>query len=145
MKECTCSQNAIRMYQKKISGPIIDRIDLFVDVPPVEIEQLTSARSGELSSVVRARVMHARIRQRERLGTRGFFTNSEILPQDIETMCVLTVPARQLLETAAQKMDLSARSYSRILKVARTIADLDESETIDTHHIAESVQYRPAI
>lgn len=142
--ECVCSLSAVHSYQRKISGPILDRIDLFAHVPQVEISELfdTDARKAETSQDVRKRVIAARERQYKRFADAGILTNSEIPPQNIEEVCALSSDARTVLRQAAEQLNLSARSYSRVLKVSRTIADLDENEKISKEHIAESVQYR---
>jgi len=141
--ECTCSSGAIHSYQKKISGPILDRIDLFVDVPPVEYDELLGGAHSESSATVRDRIARARNVQRERLLGENLFMNSEMQQRHLETICPLDSGPASLLRSAAEKFGLSARSYSRIIKIARTIADLSESENITEAHIAESLQYRP--
>ncbi|MBI4252714.1 YifB family Mg chelatase-like AAA ATPase [Candidatus Uhrbacteria bacterium] len=141
-QECVCSAGAISMYQKRISGPILDRIDMFVDVPAVDIELLSSPGQGETSEIVRARIIKARTCQTARLAVHHLRTNNEIPAHFLETFCELKNEALAMMRTAAERLGLSARSYARTLKVARTIADLDESETIETGHIAESIQYR---
>lgn len=140
--ECVCSAGAIGIYQKKISGPILDRIDMFVDVPAVDIELLSSPGQGETSEQVRARIIKAHSRQIVRLAAYHLRTNSEIPAHSLEAFCELGREARAMMRAAAERLRLSARSYARTLKVARTIADLDESETIEGPHIAESIQYR---
>lgn len=140
---CICSPFAIQGYQKKISGPILDRIDAFVHVPPVEYDDLFGVAGEEPSAAVRLRVIRARDRQAQRFAISGVLTNSEIPPQHIETCCGVSDATRALLRSAVERLSLSARSYGRVLKVARTIADLDESDEIMPDHIAESIQYRP--
>lgn len=140
--ECICSAGAIGMYQKKISGPILDRIDMFVDVPAVDIELLSSPGQGETSEKVRARIMKAHSRQTARLAAHHLRANNEIPAYSLETLCELGHETRAMMRAAAERLQLSARSYARTLKVARTIADLDESEMIKSEHIAESIQYR---
>ncbi len=143
--ECVCSSGAIRTYQKKISGPILDRIDLFVDVPAVEYSDLLGRGEGESSAAVRARVGNARAIQSRRYEGSGTFVNSEITSQQLESICPLDDETRSFVRAAAERLRLSARSYTRILKVARTIADLDGCESIGQHHVAEALQYRPTI
>jgi magnesium chelatase family protein len=142
-KECTCSVSMVKSYQKKISGPLLDRIDIHVEVPRVPFEKLSSDRTGEPSAVVRARVEQARAIQRERFKDSAAQTNSDMGPADIRQSCPLDVTGANLLKAAMQQMQLSARAYHRILKLARTIADLAGSEEIQTPHIAEAIQYRP--
>jgi len=143
VRACVCSLGAIYSYQKKISGPILDRIDLFVDVPPVEYDHLFSSEQNERSATVRARVERARLLQRERFVGIHIFMNSEMDSHHIESMCPLDEKTRSFLRTAAQQLRLSARSYSRIVKLARSIADLGGNERIEKNHIAEALQYRP--
>ena len=139
---CTCAPNAITQYQKKISGPLIDRIDLCVEVPHVSYEHLSSKISGETSECVRERVCNARAIQRERFHSAERITNAEMRNSDIDQHCVLSSDAQGLLGKAVHQMSLSARSYYRLIKIARTIADLDKAEHISVQHIAESLQYR---
>ncbi|MBI4600043.1 YifB family Mg chelatase-like AAA ATPase [Candidatus Uhrbacteria bacterium] len=141
--ECICSAGAINAYQKKISGPILDRIDLFVDVPPVEYDDLFAVGDAESSAVVRERVQGARERQRARYEGMGIWMNSEIGAHHLESLCPLAQDTRSFMRSAAESLRFSARSYGRIIKIARTIADLDEAEHIEQRHIAEALQYRP--
>ena len=141
-KECTCSPASVSRYQKRISGPLIDRIDLFVEVPPVEYDKLVDAAPGESSARVRQRVERARETQRERFKDCGFLCNSEMGPGEVWTFCPLEGGARSLLQAATNQLSLSARAFHRILKVARTVADLDESQEIGVSHLAEALQYR---
>lgn len=131
-------------YQRRVSGPLLDRIDLFIDVPRVEFRELTGKPTGERSAVVRARVVEARERQAERFRGTTTVANSEMGPLDVRKYCqdLLDESAQPLLAAAMQQLGLSARSFHRVLKVARTVADLAGSERIQTPHLAEAVQYR---
>ena len=138
---CTCSPGAVAGYLSHISGPLLDRLDLHVEVPPVEFGEL-SGRGGESSAAVRARVNKARSIQLERYRDSGISCNARLTPSLLRQYCILSAEAESLLEGAFRSMGLSARAYERILKVARTIADLDGSEHLETAHVAEAVQYR---
>ena len=143
-RACTCAEATVTRYQRRISGPLLDRFDLFVEVPRVEYQELTGDLSGETSATVRERVAMAReVQQQRLLGTR-FVTNSEMGPLEVRKYCqqMLVPQAQPLLATAMEQLALSARAFHRILKVARTIADLAGSEMIETPHLAEAVQYR---
>lgn len=143
-RPCTCSPTMISRYQSKLSGPLLDRIDIHVEVPRVDYDKLMGSSAGEASETVRSRVEQARERQRQRFkGIPGLFANSDIRVGDIDRFCVLAPDARQLLELSVRRMQLSARAYHRILKLARTVADLADAEVINVQHVAESVQYRP--
>jgi magnesium chelatase family protein len=144
MKECSCSSSTITRYQKRISGPLLDRIDLFVEVPRVDYEKLSAEGSGERSETIRERVRDARERQQHRFSETRFLYNAEMSPTEVRTHCQarLDEQAQSLLRVAMAQLTLSARSFHRILKVARTIADLDHSDAIVAHHLAEAVQYR---
>ena len=130
-------------YQKRISGPLLDRVDVFVEVPPVEYEKLIEDHQSEDSSQPRLRVEEARNIQRERFKESGFFCNSEMGPSEVWKFCQLDEGAKGLLQTATQRLNLSARAFHRILKVSRTIADLEGVEGINIAHLAEALQYRP--
>lgn len=144
VKECTCSPTTISRYQKKISGPLMDRIDIHTEVPRVEYEKLSDNRLGETSTTIRARVEAARKRQRERFkGVQGVTCNAEMRPAEIREWCELDAAGQSLLKAAMRQLHLSARAYHRILKLARTIADLAGNEKIEAAHLAEAVQYRP--
>ncbi len=129
-------------YQKRISGPLLDRIDIFVEVPPVEYEKLVEEQPAETSAQVRARVERARLVQEKRFASHEFLCNAEMGPAEVWNICPLDVHAKSLLQAATQQLNLSARSFHRILKVSRTIADLDGSEEIGVAHLAEALQYR---
>lgn len=143
-RPCTCSPSAVSRYQGRLSGPLLDRIDIFVSVPRVEHDKLMSERRAEPSSAIRARVEAAREQQRGRFnGQPGLYTNSDMTVSDIQAQCVLSPEARQLLEVSVRKLHLSGRGYHRTLKLARTIADLAASERIEAVHVAEAVSLRP--
>ena len=144
-RACTCSAGAVQRYLGKVSGPLLDRIDLHVEVPPVEYAQLSAKTPGESSAAIRARVNAARHRQRERFSADGIPDNAHIPTSRLRAFCPLTAGANALLAGAFERMGLSARAYDRLLKVARTIADLDGSDVIDSTHIAEAIQYRRAL
>ncbi len=144
VRECTCSPAAIRRYQQRLSGPMLDRIDIHVDVPRVDYDKLTDERRGEPSAMVRKRVEAARALQHERFKEEPRLQcNADMGASDIRRFCQPEPAAKQLLDTTLRKMQLSARAYHRILKLSRTIADLDGSAVIRVTHIAEAIQYRP--
>ncbi|WP_448588617.1 YifB family Mg chelatase-like AAA ATPase [Thermocrinis sp.] len=141
-KACTCSPSQIRAYQSKLSGPILDRIDLKVWVEPVEVQELVNPNTGESSKEVRERVIKAYEIQKERFKNSKTKFNSQMTEKEVEKHCQLTAEAKKLLEKAMSKLHLSGRSYNRLLKVSRTVADLEGEENIQEYHIAEAVQYR---
>jgi len=143
-QECTCSEAGIGRYQRRISGPLLDRIDIFVDVPRVAYEKLEGTTLGETSAAVRERVEQARTVQRERFAGTSVVANAEMTPADVRRYCQepLDEGARSLLRLATGQLSLSARAFHRVLKLARTIADLAACETISSGHVAEAVQYR---
>lgn len=139
---CNCSPNEIKRYTRKISGPLLDRIDIHIRVPRVEYKELASTQKAEASSEIRKRVSAARARQTERLKEYGLFCNAQMSHALIKKLCPMTSAAQGLLEQVFKKMNLSARSYDRIIKTAKTIADLAATDTIDAPHIAEAIQLR---
>ena len=141
-KPCTCAPNEIKRYTRKISGPLLDRIDIHIRVPRVEYKELTASQPAESSAVIRQRVTAARRRQIERLQDFHAVCNAQMSHAVLKKTCPLTPEAQKLLEQAFNRMNMSARSYDRIIKVARTIADLDKQETIAQPHIAEAIQLR---
>ncbi|MFO8034799.1 MAG: YifB family Mg chelatase-like AAA ATPase [Candidatus Bipolaricaulota bacterium] len=141
IRECRCRPHEVEQYRKRLSGPFLDRMDLFVPVPRLTREELLGEGEAEPSQAVRARVAAARRRQAERLGGEGR-TNAHLGPGTVRKECKLTREARQLLERAVDHFGLTGRGYARTLKVARTVADLDGAETIDAQHLAEALQYR---
>ena len=141
---CTCSDFSIQRYQKRISGPLLDRIDIRIDVPRVEYEKLSSDTVGESSASIRERVEAARERQRVRFAENPNVTcNSEMGPAEIRQYCRLDTEGEKLVKHLMTHYQISARAYHRLLKLARTIADLDASPVIQTRHMAEAIQYRP--
>jgi magnesium chelatase family protein len=143
-RECTCSPSTIARYQKRLSGPLLDRIDIHVEVPRVEYEKLTDRRDGERSAVVRQRVQAAREVQARRFAATAHVTcNADMGPAEVRTFCDVDPAAQPLLRAASQRLQLSARAFHRVLKLARTIADLAGAEVIAAPHIAEALQYRP--
>jgi len=150
VKPCTCSLASITTYQKRISGPLLDRIDIHVQVPRVEYEKLSDDRFGEPSAKMQARIEIARERQRERFSEiqdkrYHIYNNADMHNAEIREFCKLGNESQNLMKAAMQQMHLSARAYHRILKLALTIADLDHSENIQTTHVAEALQYRPQV
>jgi magnesium chelatase family protein len=142
-KECTCSISMVKKYQQKISGPLMDRIDIHIEVPRVPFEKLSSQRTGEPSETVRQRVEAARTIQRERFKETPLQINADMGPAEIRRFCRVDTTGTNLLKAAMQQMQLSARAYHRILKLSRTIADLAGAPDIQTPHLAEAIQYRP--
>jgi len=140
---CTCSPQTVSRYQKRISGPLLDRIDLHVDVPRVDYDKLTSERLGEPSEVIRARVERAREVQRRRFAGTALSCNADMGPAEVRETCRLDEAGRALVRAALVQLGMSARAFHRILKLARTIADLAGSERLETVHLAEAIQYRP--
>ncbi len=149
LKPCTCSNATVTKYQKRISGPLLDRIDIHISVPRVEYEKLSDDRLGEPSAVIQERVETARRKQTDRFlsnGSKGpsaLSCNADMRPADVRKFCPLDDACRVLLRTAMHQLQLSARAYHRVLKLARTIADLAGSESILPQHLAEALQYRP--
>ncbi len=143
VRGCTCSPTTVSRYQKRISGPLLDRIDIFVEVPRVEYEKLADDTSGESSETVRGRVEKARAVQRQRLDGTGMASNADMTPLEVREFCRVEPAAQGLLQAAMNQMHLSARGFHRVLKLARTVADLDGAGTIAANHLAEALQYRP--
>ncbi len=141
-KPCTCTQTAIRRYASRISGPLLDRIDLHIEMTEVGYREITDRRPAESSETIRARVVQARSMQAERFKSDGIRTNAQMNSALIKRYCSPAGESERMLREAYQKLQLSARAYQRVLKVARTIADLDGSETILPQHYAEAIQYR---
>ena len=141
--ECSCSATQIQKYMSKISGPLLDRIDIHVEVPALSYEELAQKSAGEDSASMREKVVHARNIQLGRFeNEKKIFCNAHMEPKHIRKYCDLDKGSQTLLKTAIEKLGLSARAYDRILKVSRTIADLDGKENILSSHIAEAIQYR---
>jgi len=143
LKPCTCSPVAVARYQKRISGPLMDRIDMFVEVPRIEYDKLADDSLGEGSEKVRARVERGREVQRGRFKGRRLAANSEMTVVEVREFCKVEGSAQGLLKAAMKQFSLSARGFHRILKLSRTIADLDGVEVIGANHLAEALQYRP--
>ncbi len=143
LRECTCSMATVTRYQKRISGPLLDRIDIHVEVPRVDFDKLSDDRLGEPSDFVRGRVEAARAIQRQRFSGTEITCNADMGPGDVLRYCKLDEAGRVLVRQAMQQLQLSARAYHRVLKLARTIADLEGVDEIQTSHLAEGLQYRP--
>ncbi|MCL4506472.1 MAG: ATP-binding protein [Chloroflexi bacterium] len=143
IKPCTCSPAMISRYQHKISGPLLDRIDIHLDVTRVDYEKLTDARAGEKSEVIRARVQAARNRQARRFSGTTQTCNADMGVADVRVHCALDDAGRSLMKAAMAQLQMSARAFHRVLKLSRTIADLAGSDAIKVTHLAEALQYRP--
>jgi len=142
-RECRCSPVQVERYRDRISGPLLDRIDIHVEVPAVQYREMSSTEPAEASSAIRERVERARAVQRERFSERGKVrANARMSARQIRLHCALGEEAEGMLKMAMTELNLSARAYDRILKVARTIADLDAAESIAAPHIGEAIQYR---
>jgi magnesium chelatase family protein len=141
-KECKCSVGEITRYQKKLSGPLLDRIDIFLDVPHVDYEKLTESRLAEASEEVRRRIKAAHITQLERFQNTELKCNADMTPREVKEFCNLESAAQGLLSAAMKQLHLTARTFHHVLKLSRTIADLEHTDTIKTHHVAEALQYR---
>jgi len=144
--ECTCSPASVKRYQQRISGPLLDRIDIHVEVKRVPFQELSGLESGESSASIRQRVEGARQIQERRfakLKKANLLVNGDMGPAEVQRFCQTDETSTNLLRAAMQQMNLSARAYHRVLKLARTIADLANSEPIQMQHVAEALQYRP--
>ncbi|MFH0942033.1 MAG: YifB family Mg chelatase-like AAA ATPase [Chloroflexota bacterium] len=142
-RQCACSPSMVARYQRRISGPFLDRVDIFVEVPHIDYEKLTDERAGEPSEKIRERVSAARALQRRRFGGTALTCNAEITPAQIRDFCRVEESAQGLLKAATKQLYLTARAFHRILKLARTIADLENADIIGAPHLAEAIQYRP--
>jgi len=143
MRECTCSPTTVTRYQKRISGPLLDRIDIHIEVPRVDYNKLTNDRLGEPSEAIRKRVERAREVQRQRFEDTPLSCNADMGPGEVRRLCRLDDAGRSLVRAAMQQLQMSARAFHRILKLSRTIADLAGCTDIETAHLAEAIQYRP--
>ena len=142
-KDCVCGPGIVQKYLNKISGPLLDRIDIHVEVVPVPFRELTSLRQSEKSATIRERVTLARLKQEDRYKeSKNIHCNAQMSSKMLRQICIITEEGHDLLKTAMEKLSLSARAYDRILKVSRTIADLDNSSDIKTEHLAEAIHYR---
>ena len=141
-KQCTCSPTAKRRYQDKVSGPLLDRIDIHVEVSPVEYDDLSNKAEGEKSKEIKKRVDKARKIQQQRFKGTPVTCNAKMTPKMTREYCVLDDEADELLHLSFDSFAMSARAYDKILRLARTIADLDDSENIKSEHIAEALQFR---
>ena len=141
-RSCICSQNAVQKYLNRISGPMLDRMDLHVEVPPVDYAALSNSKPAETSAEIRARVNAARRIQQERYRGTGINCNARLTPALLRKYCVMTDDAKEQLQLSFEKLGLSARAYDRILKVARTIADLEGVEVIDRAQIYSAIRFR---
>lgn len=142
-KDCVCAPGVVQKYLNRISGPLLDRIDIHVEVTPVPINELAEERRGEKSESVRERVIKARNVQTKRFEeSKGVHCNAQMTSRLLKEICVLDEPSKDLLKKATDRLGLSARAFDRILKVSRTIADLEGSDVLKSNHLAEAIQYR---
>lgn len=142
-EKCTCTPLAVKNYISKVSGPLLDRIDIEIEMPSLTIDEMTSSVKGESSAQIRERVLRARERAAKRFeGMNGIYCNAQIRPGASSDMLMISEASIALLKKSFSAIGLSARAYDRIIRVARTIADLDGSETVEPKHVAEAIQYR---
>jgi len=142
LHDCTCTPPLIQRYLARISGPLLDRIDLHIQVPAVKYKELAKDEKSEESAVIRERVLGARYLQCKRLEAFGIYCNAQMTPRSLRRFCKLDSESEKQMENAITRLGLSARAYDRILRVSRTIADLEKGEGIQSHHVAEAIQYR---
>jgi magnesium chelatase family protein len=142
-KPCTCAHSTVTKYQKRISGPMLDRIDIHIEVPRVDYDKLSGDRLGESTAAIRQRVQTARQRQLDHFAGTNIVCNADMRVAEVRKFCKLDETGDSLVRAAMSQMNLSARAYHRTLKLARTIADLAGSDQIQTPHVAEALQYRP--
>jgi magnesium chelatase family protein len=140
--QCLCTPHKIQTYRSKVSGPLLDRIDIHVEVPAIKFNEISSDTPGEASSVIRERVTRARAIQQERFNGDGIHANAQMKPRHLRKYCKIDADCQNLMEAAMNRLGLSARAYNRVLKVARTIADIEGSEKISSEHVSEAIQYR---
>ncbi len=145
VKPCTCTSQVITKYQKRISGPLLDRIDIHIQVPRVEYDKLSDERFGESSNIIQQRVQSAREIQTKRFADTHIYSNADMHPAEVRKYCVQDETCKNLMKSAMNQLQLSARAYHRILKLARTIADMVDAPEIKPNHIAEALQYRPRL
>ena len=141
-RQCLCAPHQIRRYRARLSAPLLDRLDIHLEVPPVPVRELSGNGSEEASTSIRGRVVQARSRQTARYHKDRIYCNAQLKPRHVKKYCGIDSEGRELLEQAMTRLGLSARAYGRILRVARTIADLSDSEEIQSTHLGEAIQYR---
>ncbi len=141
-RPCTCTNDAAQRYLNRVSGPLIDRLDIHIDVPPVDFENLSGTSKAESSAEIKKRVEKARAIQHKRFEGTKITCNAKMDAKNTRKFCQMTDNAMLILKTAFERLSLSARAYDKVLRIARTIADLDNCEIIETHHITEAIQYR---
>ena len=142
LHDCTCTPPLIQRYLARVSGPLLDRIDLHIQVPAVKYKELAQDEKSEESAVIRERILSARQLQIKRLEAFGIYCNAQMTPRTLRRFCKLDSESQKQMENAITRIGLSARAYDRILRVSRTIADLEKSEKIQAGHVSEAIQYR---
>jgi magnesium chelatase family protein len=142
LHQCLCTPHQVQTYRSRVSGPLMDRIDIHIEVPAIKFREIADDRQSEPSAAIRERVTKARSVQQERFSKDGIYANAQMKPRHLRKYCKIDEGSQKLMETAMERLGLSARAYNRILKVGRTIADLEGSEQIASHHIFEAIQYR---
>jgi magnesium chelatase family protein len=142
LHQCMCTPHQIQSYRSRVSGPLMDRIDIHIEVPAIKFNEIASDTLAEPSASIRERVTRARAVQQARFRADGIYANAHMKPRHIRRYCRIGEDSQSLMQRAMERLGLSARAYNRILKVARTIADLEGSENVASHHISEAIQYR---